>query len=641
MAYIYKLDTNWVSSALMPLDIVMTNSNIDISSSSVNIFIGNDIALGLNIGSSRIAYKHNNIRFKTAKVSNNGKNITYVTRPSILRGFVGWEDGFSSASIVNDLLGINITDGPDSVSVTIDSGLKTLTFSTGLVFSWDQGGLTVDGQSVSGSTMLTATDGDVSVEYSPDGVLRRLTGDFSDINMIEYNAPQDPYDLSYAHIDWDNGVYEDVEIVIDHEDIVVDEYGHQYYRVPDYQFVVSASAIWFPGESKEYLPNDQFSFVIPDSSGDGFAEFSKDRMRAAINTATLYDDGLIRCSVKTYIGYAKVYSSYVYVDYYYIKQDQSDDECAMLEDSVSYGRACRLKITNSAITMSNKSSDIATIELNPSAQQFAHDVYDKMRFGAGCFSSNYKMYYYRDKRNRIEAVFNRESSSKYIKVLIEDQPTRYRATITVKSGTKTTTSTKNFARYSNSPVWNLGNTASINIPLKKAIDNVSDTDETLFTNSAITMDPDTIKILTRTLYINILSLLAEFPQMNLTYSTLGVVANTDADGNIGFIQIVFQPATGAIYGKIADGNSYIYVERSALTDMLNEINETYEFSLTCNMSQLIYEDLNGVQRVFPFSNSTMIIAEIVNGSTGMFYRLYYKNADSYGFVNAKTYKIEE
>jgi hypothetical protein len=75
--------------------------------------------------------------------------------------------------------------------------------------------------------------------------------------------------------------------------------------------------------------------------------------------------------------------------------------------------------------------------------------------------------------------------------------------------------------------------------------------------------------------------------------------------------------------------------------MLNTVNPKYTFDMTCNISSLNYKDLDGNDHVYPFSNSTMIIAEAVNGSGGQFFRVYYKNADSYGFILAKEYSIEE
>jgi hypothetical protein len=477
------------------------------------------------------------------------------------------------------------------------------------------------------------------MDFNSDELLKRLNGDYSGMDKIEYNSPSDPFDLSYSKIDGFAGVYEEVEITLDYDSVIVDDFGHQYFSVPGFDFGVSSSAIWLAGESSEYLKNDQFSIIL--IKDEYFCEFSKDRLRSAVNTSTTFIDGLIRASVRTYIGYVRVYSSYVYVDYYYIKNSSgSTDECAMLEDTVSYGRACRLKISNTAIEIRNIDANVDSVELMPNANDSAHEVYDKIRFGAGCFKSNYKLYSYRDKRNTLEIVYNRETSSKYIKVVIEDQSTRYRATITVKSGTKTTTSTKNFPRYSSNPIWSIGNTGYVNIILKRAFDNVSDTQETLFTNGAITLDIDTIKILTRTLYINVLDEIVPFPQINLTYDTLSVVAFKTGT-EIENMQINFQPATGAIYGRVAQGSSYDYYSKDELIAILNSINDRYEFAMTCNISSLEFSDLDGNPHVYPFTNSTMIISELVNGASGQFYRVYYKNADSYGYVNALDYSIKE
>ena len=642
MAYIYKLDNNWVSSALMPLETIFSDVSIKATENSVNLFANSDIALGLNVGSRRIAYKHNDILFKTATIANGSKSITFVTRPSIERGFVQWSGTFNRELIIKDLLGFDISVSPVNMEFTISSSAKTLVSGSEAPFTitWSATELMYNGSPITGTPEFTA--GDMTFTIDTVKLLAFLNGDFALMSTVQYATPDVPYDLSYTVIDGDTSLFLEEEITLDYGSLIFDEFGHQYFEVTDYGFGVSQSAIWFPGAENEYLPNDQFSFVKNAATHDGaFAEFNKDRLRSAVNTTELYQDGLIECSTKTYIGYARVYSSYIYVDYYYIKSTTATDECARLEDTVAYGRACRLKITNTDIIMMNVDSTLEHVALVADAQSMAHDAYDKFRFGVGCFTSNYKLYSYRDTRGYIDIIFNRETSSKYVKVRIEDQPTRYQAVITVKSGTLTTTTTKNFYRYSTNAIWSLGETALINIILKKALDNVSDTAETLFTNGAITLNPDTIKILTRTLYVNILEQAIAFPQLNLTYDTLSVVAWPDASGDVQNLQINFQPATGAIYGRIAQGSSYDYFDKDALIGMLNTINPDYSFNMTCNISSLIYKDLDGNEHVYPFTNSTMIIGEAVNGSGGQFFRVYYKNADSYGFVVAREYRIEE
>jgi len=646
MANIYRLDNNWISSALMPLETIFTSSNIRASSSAVNIFTGGDIALGLNAGSRRIAYKHNDILFKTQTKDSGTNNITFVTRPSIEKGFVQWNGSFSWKNILKDLLSFDITTEPESLDITISSESKTLV-STGeapFTISWNDTDIMFNDVPFTGTGSFTPGTMEFTVDATE--LLDKLHGEYASIDRVEYQAPTEPYDLSYSLIDGEEGVYREEEIVIDYTDIIFDDYGHQYFVVPDYSFGVSQTAIWFPSGSPSYLKNDQFSFILAGDIANStlpnsFAEFSKDRLRSAVNTSTLYNDGLIECSEKTYIGYVRVYSSYIYVDYYYIKIPVTEDECAQLEESISYGRACRLKISDTDITIRNIDSSLDHVSLVSNATSLAHSAYTKFKFGAGSFKSNYPLYSYRDKRDTLEVTFNRESSSKYIKITIEDQPTRYRATIETRSGTQTSTSTKNFPRYSSNAEWSLGSTAYINMILKRSLDNVSDTTETLFTNGAISLDGDTIKILTRTLYVNILEQAVAFPQLNLTYDTLAVVAWPDEEGNLQNLQINFQPATGAIYGRIAQGSSYDYYNKDAMLEMLNSINPIYDFNMTCNISSLTYEDLDGVTQVYPFTNSTMIIAEAINGFSGKFYRVYYKNADSYGFVVAKQYSIQE
>ena len=642
MAYIYKLDNNWVSSALMPLESIFESATIKATDKAVNIFVANDIALGINVGSKRIVYKDNGILFKTSKVSKSSSNVTFVTRPSIENGFVQWSGDFNRENIINDIFGIKASKSPKNMEFTLDSKAKTITSGDEAPFtiSWTSDTLNYNGNAITGTPEFTSKDMTFTIDVKR--LLATLNGDFSKMNTLNYVAPDKPYDLSCSVINGDNGIFKEEEIKINYNDIVFDDFGNEYYSIPNYDFKISKDAIWFPNDNTKYLENDQFSFIRgAHTDGNAFAEFNKDKLRSAVNTSKFYENGLIECSVRTYIGYAKVYSSHMYVDYYYIKSNDSKGECAKLNDSVSYGRACRLKITNSSITMRNVDSSISHIALIANANDKAHDAYSKMRFGVGSFKSDHKLYTYKDKRDYIEVEFDRETSSKYIKIRIDDQPTRYAATITTRSGRQKSTHTKHFGRYSSHPLWDLGNTAFLNMVIKKSFDNVSDTVETLFTNGAVTLEPDSIKILTRTLYTNIMNQAISFPQINLTYNTLAVVAWPDSDGNVQNLQINFQPATGAIYGRIAQGSSYDYYSKDDLVKMLNSVNSNYSFDMTCNISKLIYTDVEGKSHDYAFTNSTMLIGAVMNGTDGEFYRVYYKNADSYGFVVAKKYSIEE
>ncbi len=637
MAYIYKLDNNMISSAIMPLEEVYGGAIVKASNNAVNIFIANSIGLGLNIGPSRMAYKHNDILFKTAKHTNGVWNATYVTRPSMQRGFVGWTGTFSANNILDDLFGIQL---PLDTEYTMQYDNSTLNFispvSTSITYD---GSILSNGQVVSGTTIVV---GGKTITIDRDKLISVLSDPQASATKIELVTPAEPYDLSYEEIDFAGMTFVEQEVAINTGNFQVDEYGHIYYTVTNYDFLVSQSAIWFPGESVEYLPSDQFSFVQNSATTVGaFVEFSKDRLRAAINDAEIYNNGIINCSERVYIGYSKVYSDHVTIDYYYIiKPENTSGECGLLSDSISYGRACRVTISSTDVTISNIDTNLSLVELNPGAPGRALDIYDKVRFGAGSFKSNYKMYTYRDTRSKISIIFNRESISKYMQLEVEDEPTRYRATLTIKNGTQTLVSTSNFARYSSNPEWSIGSTAMINIILKRSFDNVSDTDETVFTNAAIALEPDSIKIFTGALYVNILDQIVNFPQQTMSYDTLAVVSYVD-NTDIVSLHINYQPASGAIYGRIQQGLSYDNYDKDQLVDMLNSINEIYSFSLTCNISMLTYTDLDDATHNISFSNSTMLVAERVNGEQEEFFRVYYKNADSYGFINTKTYEITE
>jgi len=645
MAYMYKIDNNFVSSALCPLEEVFSSSRIRVSSSALNIFLADNIALGLNIGSSRMAYKHNNILFKTAKISEQDKwNVTYVVRPSIDRGFVGWTGSFSPTASLYDLTGIDASSAGGNVEIFLDSADGYIDIAGDRKsIGWQNSDILVEGSVVSGSYTIDFSSGSITI--NTEKMAAMANGDFSSIEVVDLDALAETSDSYYTFVDFSEGVFKQELAVDDGSGPHFDEYSNRYTRIDDsahpaFDVFVSGSAIWLPSKNPAYLKSDEFEFGfrLSDSS---FVLFNTDKLEASFDTSTLYVESLIKCSERVFVGYARVYSSYVYLDYYYVKHDAADGECAALDDTVTLGRACRLKIYSSQIQMMNVDSSLETVELADGVVGNEAEIYSKIRFGVGSFHSDYKLYSYRDRRDYIEVIFNRESSSKYIKVRIDDEQTRYKATITVKSGTQQDVTTKYFYRYSSTPIWDLGNTATLNMHIKRAFDSVSDTAETLYTNGAITLGPESIKILTRALYVNILEQSVDYPQMHLTYDTLSVISTVDDDDNIKLMEIIYQPASGAIYGRFQDGSTYTVLSKDEMLGILNSVNERYTFDMTCNISKLTYEDLDGNQQEFSFSSSTMVVAEVENGVAGTFYRVYYKNVDSYGFVNAKTYSIQE
>jgi len=637
MAYIFNLDNTWVSSALVPKSKMFEESTIVVTDKAVNIFLESDIALGLNTGSKRMAFKHNNILFKTNRVKQDNWHTTYVSRPSIQRGFVMWSGDFSPANTFDAISGISL-EIEDSVTYSASFSGDSISFTEPEVFRiyTDGGVIKVDDADYSGNTI---TIGDFKATLDEDKLNQIFGQDYSFLSELELQSPEEAFDLSYEKIDIPNGTYDEIEIILDKENLAVDEFGQVYFKVPDFDFNISKNAIWFEGSRREYLKSDQFSFIL-DGGDDVYYEFSKDRLRAAINEEAYFVDGLINCSERTYIGYAKVYSSYVYVDFYFMQREGDSEECAALEDTTEAKRACRLKVKKDSIEMSKIDDDIEFIEINSTIKNDPLPLYDKIRFGIGCFMSDYKMYTYRDDRDTLEVIFNRESSSKYIKLEMEDQSTRYYADITVKDGTQESTKTKKFQRYSSTAMWSLGSTAYINTILKRSFDSVSDTNTTKFTNAAISLETDTVKIFTRTLYINVLNQTFDFPQQSMSYETLAVLGYVDGDELLS-LQVDYIPSSGVIYGRIERDSEYETFDKPELLDMMNSLNPEYSFSLTCNLSLLKYTDLNGVAHDMPFSNSTLIIAErtSLNGET--FYRVYYKNIDSYGFINALTFKVEE
>jgi len=637
MSYVYKLDNNYISSALLPIETLFGECVVSVTSTAVNFFANNEIALGLNVGSRRIAYKHNGILFKTIVESGASKKMTYVSRPAIDKGFVVWDGEFSSDAIVKDLLcATNITN-EDSNSFKIyfnsDSSSIFIDYAQGSTISYTGDSMSIDGESATGEHEISLDD--ISITIDTDRLLSLVNGNYSEYGKIDYTAGD--FDVSYDRIDVENGIFEEVNLSIDFEGQVFDSYGHTYYMVEDKDFAISPEVIWFTDDDK-YLKLDQFAFAR--HSDDVFELYLKDKIRSSLNASDGYLEGIIECSVRTFVRYAKVYSSYILVDYYYMKTDVPDDECASLDSTSSMKRACRLKIYNDHIVIYGVDDDLEYCRLANGVEDNVAELYDVARFGNGYFKSSYKMYTYTDYGDHTKIIFNRESSSKYIQVEIYDEPSRYKAIITVKNGSREDVSTKYYKRYYTNPLWSIGNSAYINVKIKQSFDSVSDSNETLFTNAAITVPSETVKILTRVLYVNINEIDIDVPQKNLSYDAMSLVPYFD-DTELKLLEINFQPSTGAIYGRIEESGSYTYKTKDEMIELLNAINERYEFDMTCNISSLVYTGLDGSNKTYEFSNSTVIIAEHVIDSAGGYYRVYYKNTDSYGFVNARTFEVVE
>lgn len=645
MAGMFKIGPWFVSDALIRPEDLTTEYRLVFGLNYATIKNNTGQQLALNaVGVSGFA--HNGLIYETEKVTGADLDVHYIRTPAIETGMVVRNGTYSASSNVLDtldaLIGASVIEDTDSeVSCSVDPSTLTISFLTPEAFTVQTDGseLILDGESVVGNTITVGT---ITFTADPAVMSTQLSLVRESANIV---LPVEPYDAGYNLYTFDLshtadtvvGLTATEEEVVLAGDTIFDDFGQGHRRIIGEDIYISNLGSYIDDNGTEvYRDTDDHTYIS--LNGVQVKEYNLTQISSSVNTDLRYVYDLLESTEKVYIAYLRPYSTYVLIDYYFSKTSVADGECAEISDTATATRAIRLKVYADKILSQYAHADIDYIA--PKADLTASEIenaYDKMHYGAGPFFAPYKLYYYRDYGDRIKVVFNRETSSKYWTLEVEDQTTRWKATLTQTNGTLTSTlATKYLQRYRFDGIWGIYPVTNpyvlLNMKTKRAFDRVADTLETSFVNSAIDLDPKTIKLYTNIMYLNIANVVSSFPQLRLTYSTLAVM---EMDSK--FVEIVFQASSGAIYGRFLEGTNYTYIEKDQLVPLMNSIDANYQFTLTCNISKLVYFDEDGAEQNIPFSDSTLIASENI----GAFKRIYYKNSSSNGFVIASSYEVQE
>jgi len=634
----YQLANFYISEAFATEQNVRFAPRVVISDSAVNFFLSSGDAFGINRGSSRVILRLDGVICKMKVASNDDNKITYAIRPAITDGFVQWSGDFNADDIIEALYGFSFSDRPDDVEFQISEEGKTIdvTGSWSTTVTWDDDNLYVDGTEVTETTEFQG-DEDFKITIDPETTLAYLNKQTLSPSVDKTSLEGDTTN-TFTEVNIPQSVFEEKELSCDYNTIEFDDYGHQYFKINALDAYTSTENIWLKNNSRQYLDRDQSAFVVV---GDNFSILNRSDAKSLATTDFDHIKGLVSCSEAIFVSYAKVYRSYVYIDYSFVYFDEEVNRCGDPDAVPTIERACRLKVKNSSITMSKISDKLEQISLIDGAQDLSAAMYDKIRFGIGCFKSDYKIYTYKDLITSLEVIFNRESSSKYLKLTVEDQTTRYATAILTKSGSKESTKKRNIGRYTNTAEKKLSSSVVLNLTLKKSNDMITDDTETLFTNGAISLEKDTLMFLSKRLYVNILDVAKSFPRIRLSYSNLAVVAIIDEDGTEKEMQLDYITRQRVIVGKIEEDDSQVVLAGDDLLDFLNEINVKYVFEITCKPAVLKITDLDGNESRHTFTEATLLIihSEIVDNSP--LKKIFYTNTTDNGILEALSYTIEE
>ncbi len=644
MAGLFKVGPWFVSSALVrPEDLIVPYVLVfGERYATIKNNTGQQLALSA-VGT--VGFAHNGLVYETEKITSLELDVHFVRTPAIETGIVVRNKRYPKEDnvkdVVSSLVGLHIHESNNSeVSCEVDPSSLTITILAPqvMVISIEDSNLLVDNVVVSESI----TVGNITISGDAQGFRDALSLHRETSEIV---LPSTPYDAGYNKYIFDLDTTSDVipSLVATEEDVVLeanivfDDFGQGHRNIlGETVYVSSIGSYNLVAGKKVYRDVDDHTFIT--IVGTEVREYNLTQISSSMNTEDRYMYDLIESTEKVYIAYLRPYSTYILIDYYFSKSDVAKGECAEITDTATATRAIRLKVYKNKIVSQYAHADIEHIA--PHDYLSADEIlaaHEAMKYGAGAFSAPYKLYYYRDYGDRLKIVFNRETSSKYWTLEVLDQVTRWKATLVQTNGTqKASLATKYMQRYRFDGIWGIypinNPYVVLNMKTKRAFDNVADTMETSFTNSPLDLDPKTIKLFTNIMYLNICNVVSSFPQLRLTYSTLAVI---ELSGK--FTEIVFQASSGAIYGRFKEGTGYSYIEKDALIDLMNSIDPNYQFSLTCNISKLVYFDESGSEQNIPFSDSTLIASE----NLGKLKRVYYKNSNSNGFVIASSYKVEE
>jgi len=632
---IYNINNFNIPSTIFSPDSIKSKFKIVTNSDAVTLKNDLNQQIALNSGSYKAIIQVDGTIYASELREINGSSLyfTYAKQLDVPLNFVIHDNTFSQSSILGDLFALNIEESNDNyveLEVSFSDNKFTISFTSPEQFTVEvdsSGNLTIDGESQSDG--FTFTKGSVTIRnISTCANVYNLLAKDRTVSVLD-DEPMDDY---YYEYDVENKILVKKQIVFD--GVQIDKYGSVLNIVKGTSVGVNMESI-YDFDREEYLDTNEKNMF---HTGDGkISQFILSRLISSIvneeNGIGMYDYGFFKASDILFVSYAYIGSSYAYLTY--SKAKAHTDSCVYSDDtSIETGVKFYIK-KGKSITI--KTNNLDNVVLKHDDADFATQLHAAVRKGVGVFSNPlFNVKKYKDDTTQITVTYNYTNSSNYYEMDIYDDVTRYKIQDNRKVNGNQSTETKYYYRYRTYPEVEMTNTKSkVNMFKKKNYDYVADSAEATVLYSKIDVNSYSIIEKNSVLNVNPNNFQITLPKEKVSVDTFGRIGLME-DGELTVVTVLYQPTTGAIYAKHKDS----IMNSDEFVSFFNSVSSYFKADTSCDYTQIKYKNLDGKDITLEFPVSTLFVSEPLNGSMGLFYRVYYKNVSDVGFFEALSYEIK-
>jgi len=634
---VVKIDAYYIPDSLFDFSYLSKDCRIETTSDYVTLY--NSINQGISLSDSKADFVLDGIRFHTLTKSDNNAKVFMAKELDNEMNYVVKTKTFKRDKFISELLKVSLKDKKDRkiiMNVTFDkvddAAIIDISSPESLNIKINSdGSLKVNGASKTGKLNETVNDLTISAVTN---------------NKDIYNAIKSP---SFHSIELQKTDSEDyyLEFDLNHETLTqkpLKVTATDYFCFGDTLMQLNGSSIWanvveFYDKADDTYPGlDQYVLL---SVSDGIvASFSKSKVISFFtnlqDNLPQYDYGFFKTSEDVFLGYVYMSSRFAYITYYKAKAKKTNS-CEKSDDT-SLEIAVKFKIKKGKGITIMKDNTAKTV-LKDNSATTGDALLKNFRKGAGVFCNElFDLKKYKDDGSKIEIQYNYTNSKNYYKIEIYDENTRYKVVSTKVVNGDSKSTTKYIYRYKTTSIYELKDTHSlINIAKKVIYDLSADSNLGIINYAATMVGPLSVAQRSGMLLLNPNTTTVKFPRIKGNKAYFGrVYLKGDTDTPF---SIIYQPTTGVIYAYNEKDKTEQDMEK--FKDTFNKSVDKFKIDSSCDYAKLEYTDLDGNDRAIEFPMSCFFISELLNGIDGIFYRVYYKNADEVGVIEATKYQIKE
>lgn len=615
------------------------------SAEGINVKITNDYVvlssadkkeLSLNKSSYKAMFQIDSIRYSSALKDAGDYKITYFEQLGGDTSYVLHKGHFDKDAIIGALFGLKISDSDNNeIKFNFRYSGDTATFDftspvSDIIQLNSDGSVSIGGKN--STDQLNYTNSTLSVSVNSNN-----KNAFSISSSIPESVDLLNADISNYYIEYNPENKTLTKKTLEIDGSIIGDYGDVLNVFKDTNIAANMFTLYFT-DTKEYIPRDTYAIV--DYSNNNIISTQFSRITSVLITiednVPMHNYGFFKTSDRIFPSYAYVGSSFAYIKY--SKAKASNNPCVLSDDN-SLELALELYVRkNKGITI--KKNNTVKTELLESDADFGNKFLNALKKGFGVFhDSLFNMKRYSDDGTHIKVQYNYQSSNNYYEVDIYDENTRYKIVETQKVGGDTQQHTVYYRLYKKNPTLELSNTkAVINMLKKVQIDFVSDIEGAMNYVSSVKIEPMSVIERSNTIIVNPNNFSVNFAGGNQSIDLFGMTFLTIDDKQVGY-NILYQNTSDTIY--VYDTSSKKNMDINDFIKLFNQSCDNYKMESSCSYAVLEYKALDNKKMSVQFPVSTLFLVELVNGPKGIYYRIYYKNANDIGHVEALSHQLKD